>query len=108
MSGQGEVNHFKYTNFFFYLGLAHLNDLFRLGSQRALQQEDLGLLPQNERVAVVIQRFTQCQGKNGSDAKLSLFWRLFYTVGWRYPALGLFLQLICCGIHLAQHSVYCS
>lgn len=90
-------DHFKYTNFFSFLGLAHLNDLFRLGSQRPLQQEDLGLLPQNDRVALIMQRFSDSQIANDGVTKKSLFSSLFQTVGWRYPALGLCLQLICCG-----------
>lgn len=89
-----EINHFKYDGFFKFLAMANLNPLFQLGSSRALQQVDLGLLPEKDRCDMVINRFREARC-NGS--KRSLFDALLYTVGWKAPAIGLILQLISAG-----------
>ena len=39
------------------LFLAHLNPLFKLGSTRVLEQEDLGMINEQERVHAMYERF---------------------------------------------------
>ena len=103
----GEINHLKYSNFLTFLSLSNLNDLFLLGSKRALQQEDLGLLHKKDRVAEVLDRFNKLKNPETAgesttigSSKQTLFQVLLKTTGWNSIALGLILQAVAAGITL--------
>ena len=101
------------------LTLAFMNPLFRLGSKRPLQQEDLGMVREDERVAEVYRRFQlaradEAQHTTAKQAKLppssrvvkkqhtaALWSALRTTVGiWR-PIFGIILQGIGSGCGFA-------
>ena len=97
-----EINHFRASSFFAYVGLANLNNLFKLGSSRPLQQDDLGLCEEKDRVDAVLKRFNKSIADRRT-ARKSLWYSLFDTVGFEQPAMGIFLQAISAGTLFAIH-----
>lgn len=80
-----------------------MNPLFRLGAQRPLQQEDLGMVREDERVAAVYERFLVAYAEELALAPgMRSLWRaLRKTIGWWRPLFGILLQGIGSGCGFA-------
>ena len=83
--------------------LAFMNPLFRLGAKRPLEQADVGMVADDERVAQVHARFVKAydEERRKPKDKRSLWNAIFTTIGWWRPLLAFILQGIGSGCGFA-------
>jgi len=83
--------------------LAFMNPLFRLGAKRPLEQRDVGMVADDERVAQVHARFVKAYEKERllPKEKRSIWRAIFATIGWWRPLFAFLLQGIGSGCGFA-------